>query len=584
MLQILVQNRQVDIFEDTEVSVTSENPLFSSDHIPVPYSADIELPLTSRNRQIFGFVDRHARTEIFETLPARIMFGGLEITCGEVKVSEVYETITISYNGVLIPKNIDKMAFRQNLGKLDFGKAIFDSAGMDRGPARSNYNNYFTGKANEPYPDIVAAPVGIEARESYERQEGRPGTDVSASGWINGFDQSNGNYWPNQYRPKSYINKVLPALRVGWLLERLLGGRVENNIFNVGEWRRLMMLSTWHPKYNPAGKSPVYDIDGDLDVSITLADFMAEKAANEIVVELLKLPCASIFAKGDLFFIECNKDVLARETVHDWSDKIVGRLTISEQELQRYVCGYNQEDEQLSEALITTPVSGPGHIASLNPSVDVVPGTFKVASTGQIIERVGADDSSNVDFKVVHQGMTQKVELDPDDTRSEYAMSFGGTVLKTNFSLQITTSDPAQGHRWYYCPQLTEVQKERPDSLIIALYYGMQREIRWAAKSFYYYPYLSHCNFDAWGRRLGDLSLSFLSDDGPASYHRDFKAWVEKPKRTIRCKVKLTALDLHELDLRDKVLLRNRRYYILSITMTLRKSTIEPAEVDLVDA
>ena len=82
MLQIIVNNQQVDLLEDTEVSITIEHPMLSTDHIPVPYSTDIDLPLSPRNRVIFGFVDRPARTAAFESLSARIFFDGLEITSG----------------------------------------------------------------------------------------------------------------------------------------------------------------------------------------------------------------------------------------------------------------------------------------------------------------------------------------------------------------------------------------------------------------------------------------------------------------------------------------------------------------------
>ena len=55
MLQIFVNDRQVDLFDDTEVAITLDQPMLSTDHVPVPYSTDIELPVTSRNRTIFGF-------------------------------------------------------------------------------------------------------------------------------------------------------------------------------------------------------------------------------------------------------------------------------------------------------------------------------------------------------------------------------------------------------------------------------------------------------------------------------------------------------------------------------------------------
>ena len=94
---------------------------------------------------------------------------------------------------------------------------------------------------------------------------------------------------------------------------------------------------------------------------------------------------------------------------------------------------------------------------------------------------------------------------------------------------------------------------------------------------------MSHCNYDGYGNRLGDLSLSFTADDGLDAYHRDFRAWIEKPKKVVKCNVRLNAVDLHNLDLRDKVMINNRLYYINSITITLRPHTIEPSEAELIE-
>ena len=55
MLQIFIKGQQVDLLGDTEVAITIEHPMLSNDHIPVPYSVDIDLPLTAKNRIVFGF-------------------------------------------------------------------------------------------------------------------------------------------------------------------------------------------------------------------------------------------------------------------------------------------------------------------------------------------------------------------------------------------------------------------------------------------------------------------------------------------------------------------------------------------------
>lgn len=158
-------------------------------------------------------------------------------------------------------------------------------------------------------------------------------------------------------------------------------------------------------------------------------------------------------------------------------------MTISEQEAQRYVAGYSQEDAELAVDLQVTDSDDILHICSLNPTQEIQPGTFNVANTGQVIERIAADDVTGVDFNVLQQRMSIKEEQDPDDDRSDYDMSFGGSVVTTNIGLHKSTDNTyGQGHRWYYSPQIGEAVKERPENLLVALYYGMCREIRWAAQ------------------------------------------------------------------------------------------------------
>lgn len=573
MLQIFIKGQQVDLLGDTEVAITIEQPMLSNDHIPVPYSVDIDLPLTAKNRIIFGFVDRPGRSSPFESMPAKIFFDGLQITSGEIKVTEIEETITINYNGVIIPSNIDKMAYKQSLGKVDFGTDA----------AKVNCNKYFIERTEEEFPDIIAAPVSIASRKEWEVQDGNHKTQFASSVWLNGYDAMDGQYLPNQYRRDSYINKILPAFRVGWLFNVLLDGRCQNNIFDSGDWKRLMILSQWHPKYKSEGNSPVWDVDPEGNASITLADFLPGIAANEIITELLKLPCASIYSFGQTFTVELNKDILSRNATVDWTKKVVGRISISEQEAQRYVAGFSKEDQEVASDLEIRDAKNILEICSLHPTSELDPATFRIANTGQIIQRMSADDLTGIDFKVLQQSMSSKEKDDPDDDRSDCDMSFGGEVVTTNIGLLKSTDDPAQGHRWYYVPQISEAATERPDNLLVGLYYGMCREIRWGAKEFYNYPYITHCNYDCRGNKLGDLSLSYLLSEGLMSYHQDFKNFMERSHRIVKCKVLLNAIDLHNLDMRDKVIYKNRCYYIKSITMTLHPHSIDPSDVELIE-
>ena len=60
MLQIYTDNRLIDFSDDISVDLVFENPLLTTDRIPATYSLSYDLPLTPRNREIFGNPDRAA--------------------------------------------------------------------------------------------------------------------------------------------------------------------------------------------------------------------------------------------------------------------------------------------------------------------------------------------------------------------------------------------------------------------------------------------------------------------------------------------------------------------------------------------
>ena len=606
LLQIITEGKETDLLPDTEITLEYENPFLATDHIPAPYSLTYELPLTPRNRMLFGFPDRATSAVKKTSLESRIMFAGVEITSGQQTVEETNDTISVNYNGAVFPDDIRKFLQYHTLGEISLGTLEYNNgtgrrSGLYTYSSRENvakaYNETLLNWTKETFPDMVAPTIAIRHEEQDFEQ-----SHLTREWFINNYEDPNGYIWGVLggvgYTRGFTFSKILPAFRIGWLLDHLLEGHVRNNIYNEGELRRCMLLSRWHPAYQVKDDSPVYEIDpATLEVTVKFANFLPSIPGNEFLTEMLKLPCATLFIKGSEYSIELNRDILVRPVVHNWSDKMIGTPTLSLEAGQKYVCGYSEDDGTVPEERVITSVETiqDMYTDSEKTTSEEDLGTYRITTTGQIIEALFDTGSPNVcRYKVLRQQMNRserKEETEEEDDTQTYDNTFNGKVLKTNLRMRfppaigMTSTDPKL-KQLYYMPEGEPIDKQRPEELTVGLYMGMcfQVEPNPPFANGKLYPYLSHVNYDAHGNRKGTLSLAFGGEYGLFEhYHREFAAWVEKPKQVLKASFLLTPWDLHNLDLRDKFYIRGRLYFIRTLSVTLQTNAILPAKVELIE-
>ncbi len=97
------------------------------------------------------------------------------------------------------------------------------------------------------------------------------------------------------------------------------------------------------------------------------------------------------------------------------------------------------------------------------------------------------------------------------------------------------------------------------------------------------YPYLTNHHTDHRGEKIFDFSLI---PDAPDSFievfHNKMKQWCENEKLRVNARFKLSAVDLMQIDMRDKILLHGRKFWIEKMQFSLTVSHIEPADVNLI--
>lgn len=599
MLEIIIEGRPLELAPDTSISLTMEQPLTLTDKIPAAYTLSFDIPRTPNNCQLLGHSERLVSRSGFTRRPARILLAGLNVASGELRVEEVQETFTVQFVGARFPDNIRKPLYRLDFGSLELGsieRPIADNGRYvyDTSAAGLAYNDLLKANLTDAAADMIAAPISIADAE-YFPVEGATPEDPYVNQrqfFINAFWANNDMVLGRGYLMYSSrggrISKILPAFRVGWMLERLFG-QIENNVFRE-EWAQLVLVSLWHPKYQVKDNTPVWDLS-DGQVSIRLADFMPNVPANEFVAEMLKIACASLYVKNGEYIVERNGDILNRTVYHDWTDKIIGTPAISVEAAQRYNFGYSAgDDDEVPEERVITEVSTVREMIAESEQAESTLKTYHIATTGQTYENVFDDTTVNrCRFTLLKQdlGTSRSDEESEEDDTEEFDMATNVSVLKTVPARYIgRDNDPMANIEankiFYFVPQIDEVLEKRPDNLTVALWKGMSRAlVGGVPNASMPYPYLSHCNCDAEGNRLDEVTLQLTGST--LARHAAYKAWIEKDKKVVKAEVLLTPLDLHRLDLRDKFYLQGKYFFIRRLEITMTPDRLDPAEVEFIE-
>jgi hypothetical protein len=97
------------------------------------------------------------------------------------------------------------------------------------------------------------------------------------------------------------------------------------------------------------------------------------------------------------------------------------------------------------------------------------------------------------------------------------------------------------------------------------------------------YPYLTNHHTDHKGNRMFDFSLIPNAQDSFIEiYHNKMKQWCEEEKLRIHANLKLSAADLMLLDMRDKILLHGRKFFIEKLQFSLYTDRISKTDASLI--
>lgn len=619
MLQIIINQTPLDLPSDISVEISIEHPLCISDRLPVAFSLSFEIPATPANNLILEQPERiTSQADFTRKIPGEIRFASFTIITGAFIIEQAsVDNITLQFTGATLPDNIRRHLQNHDIGTYFHGgplEQITQPSGIPSVECEKLTDELAVKLWYETHlriPNVIAAPLAIKSAPytAVEFNLADPFTNRRAM-FCNYYVDGYKHVYHRDQGVCGYLTKVLPAFRVGFLLEKIIGSHLKSdNIFNT-DLERLMLVSTFSSYYDSTTNSPVWKWDQQThNVSMVLSDYLPDMAANDFLSELLKIPCASLYPQGDTFTIELNDNTLDNVAILDWTDKMVGIPTISRQAGQQYSLAYggNAAAEPVSPDgpyYRSTTINNILYDPILNAAPDTETSVYvESAVMGQVFRQTvnthlsEIDDNGagprHVNYELLSTNIDgTNTDQDPEDEREAFNMSINAAVVTPTIATEVMADDAniplfdSKGcsmRRYIYCPQIEQPTSERPNTLMFGLWGGMQnvKTISQTADKLQY-PYISHVPFTPDGTRFCDVSLAPV--DLIEKYHKKYQQWIEKDKQIIRTDILLSPSDLEALNLREKIHLAGKDFFIKTINITLRKEHIEPSDIEFIEA
>lgn len=602
MLEIILDNQFILNFPaDIQINFIEENPLFLDDRIPAPYSLTFEVPPTPGNLRALGFPVRITSCSVKRRLPAEIRHTGLVMAKGEIILVETDPTIRLQFKGSREPEEISLNLNQIDQGAREYGSFQYHSEDLDYNAAV--LEPYVLGMRSQAYQatDYVIAPVRLKD-VSWSGNENVGGMINSVKQYINYFNPVTKNFFITDIH-KAHT-PILPFPFVYKIINLAFGSSLESNPFASGDLARLILISMNHRYYSfdnlyswywePPLEETRHDVmfpltdsyvsSGSLiPVSWEFCSFMQAYAFRDLLKNLLKIFCMSAFP-GTKFRLEFNNDLFNRSISHAWDDKLAGEPVISWEEAREYVFRYNDVTKTEEELL-----NGFDNMKLIHDEAAAIAGEsdalYKDTSTGGLysISRTlrGLASLPWLSCSVKHSplasaepsGILEKHEVIADIRPADM------TIDQYWWQDHSAVADVVQKKHWWV-PIIEKRKLSEPPYLMF--HAGMAPTFENDGSE---YPLIMPHHTDHFGVKRLDTSLHPNGPDGLIDkYHNSMKAWVEKDRMRVKASFRLSALELKKLDIRDKIYLRGRLFFIEKLNYSLSDTGLSLIDADLIES
>lgn len=615
MIQLFINGQEIGLSGDDSFNFHWDNPFFEPDDICTPYTTPLEIPLTDGNRRALNFPDRicnASRTMVYDR--CMLLIDGRPLPVDRFVVDEVTEdTVIGSFQGLGMDELKRPMSTlpleRYLLGKTTASRYVFDSAGEVRNVNDNELAECYRQMAallRGPGLPFVVSPIRITSNLY------RAGNDSGVNPYCNIRSMYLNPVWYSQGEgcvPEVTINgepvtgSIVPGIRLPYLLEKIFGGRLKNNLFNSDELSKLVVQAIYHEELSRAwlyGLNLERDVpeDDDLpdgmdkikyDSYYNVAKFLPNVACSDFIKELCKVFCVSVFSDREGFTMRFNRDIIRQDETVDITPFISKVVSITSEDGKFYKYGYDRSRTECIE-------EGYERVSNIREAYASQAGALELrygnSNINQICRRTGVEQTTaKYEYIVEKDGFGSVAEK--QDERETFDMT--SRLVPMNNSIHNTWTGPYRPSDWpadrtegntpyayesLYTPELDQVGAA-DDFPHLMIDHGTSTGLMKGWK----YPFLSAKNYDHFGRKLGNLTLDMDKKDGLfQTYHKEYAAFWAQKRLVVTVEAILDSGRLMQLKPYTPVYYQGKRYLIRSLDANIYADYLDPVTLELVCA
>lgn len=561
MIEIITASGvSLDLDPTYEFEIEMENPMLDDTHIPIAYSTSIAFLPTAKNKAVFGYLAAMYREPDVKQLSVSIRAGGIPLFWGLLE----YES-------------------------MEEGKLNYTFAGRDLEDEWSGYihklshlttriirrNNSYIQQFDQFLKSIRDGKLDFIKDFELPMIVGEENiTDVEYSKNDIGAEKVSVMVKYHNYYWTPLLSVVTPAVKVASILsEAFRSISVSEKISTLYEALAILGL---HRSKQLCALYGMQQMD-NYDLILDVADTLPECTVLDLVTNITRLFCASIFREGQSFVLKTNREVLADSTIIDWTNKVLDEYSLSREESSSYSFGYSNDD---SENTYTTESESSG--TTSGSIVDVSNMLSVIQTIENSSEYVAVRNLATGDM---YSGKKMTVTT---ATNSQYTLPYMDMLLHklhkvTSDDKKENSFDNSVDFKCVRCIPIASVYDLNPsitlhqvcpiikfpaaeDERSSDIWIGALINNQLVNKGVYFERPSStiHSN-------IGEWANSNLSIDPAVLYrrfHRHFAEWLAENRRVITMDVFLSLQEIADLRLYRKIMVYGQVFFIKKITHT----------------
>ena len=624
MLEIYCGDVRLNLPDDIQINFIIENPLMLSDKIPVPYALSFNVPPTLLNLQTFGFPNRVNAFKSKEFTNAKIVFDGVVFSKGMLVLEGFENSLVLSYKGVDVFNALRSKLYETEMEEFKPGTAFKDTGrpGNKWLIDRNNTTNFaykyrlIAPEVATIHPKYVMAPIRVAGTEFQVlqktiMQQSPPVTfnvdlklcQVSADSMYINFFNAGQKDWnlTRQHQPRGtgirdYVNtRFFPMPYLHYVFDKVFDDLLVENVFNEEDLNKLILVTSFHPQYTRVDRDLYSEpfrgmffdnMEGktsNFNPVLKLKSYMPDVQINDFLKEIMKLFCLSLYPYMGKFKLLKNKDILAATERENWTAKKIDKLQLRTRKGVFYKYGYEDVEDELVSVDVTNQLTTIQELltAPVDESANFTE-NFHISTTGETYAKELDEDGviyTRLNSGFGRNGATKLDEQEEFDVVSN--ISPLPMAIEKYWVDKGANAAAYPAMRNWYVPIFNGDRFSRPTNLHVMLYSGYYKVDNNTTDK---YPLITPYNYDHQGVKHGNLSLGWEGEDGLLNrFHAEYKLWLEKDKLFASGVFLLTALDLKSLKLDIKKSIDGKDFMIGKVQVTITKTQIKPALVDLIE-